>query len=362
MTVHRDLTALSVGKLLSAKKEGRWRVSPNLYLQTKETGSGSWLLRYQKSGSKKNCWLGLGKAKLFALAEAKLRAAKYMKLLADGIDPLEHKRAGKQKEADAKRDQQLAAITFKRVATEFIKSRWQRLAQQDGREQWHNGFALHVHPVIGDLSIGSVDTAAIMRVLSPIWTTRTETAKRLRGRLEQVLDYARASGYRDGENPARWRGHLDHMLARPSKLHRVQHFAALDYRDMPKLMAELANRYEPAARALEFTILTAARSNEVLAGTWAEIDLERAVWAIPAERMKMGREHRVPLSSAALECLGDPPDDGGALFAHDYLRGRKPLGSASPERRMGGPLPGMAGRPVGDVAEGVAVDLLEAAE
>jgi integrase len=327
-TCKRDLTALAVTKLLASRKAGRHRASANLYLQVKGSGAGSWLLRYAKRGTRKNVWVGLGKARLFSLQEAKLRAARYMKMLADGIDPLEHKRAGQRQEVEAKHEQHLVTITFRKVALEYMaqhRAGWSRVHA----DQWFASLHTYAWPAIGAMPVGSVDTAAILNVLKPIWNEKVETASRLRGRLEQVLDYAKAASLRDGENPARWKGHLANMLAKPRKLHSVTHFAALDYNAVPALMAQLAERHEPAARALEFTILTAARTGETLGAQWTEIDLERKVWMLPARRMKNGKPHVVPLSDAALACLDEPADElADAVFCHVLNQGRrKPLGS-----------------------------------
>jgi hypothetical protein len=269
-TSKRDLTALAVTKLLAAKKAGRYRVSANLYLQTKETGAGSWLLRYAKRGTRKNTWLGLGKASLFSLQEARLRAAKHMKLLADGLDPLTIKRQGQAVEKVAKHEQHLAAITFRKVAQEYMaqhRAGWSKVHS----DQWYASLATYAWPTLGTMPIGAVTSDDVVRCLDPIWATKTETASRLRGRLEAVFDYARACDLRTGDNPAAWKGNLAHRFASPKKLHRVEHFAALDYNAVPALMAQLADQHGPAARALEFTILAAARTGEVLGSQWREI-------------------------------------------------------------------------------------------
>jgi integrase len=268
----------------------------------------------------------LGKASLFTLAEARLRAAKHMKLLADGLDPLTVKREGQRVEKDAKHEAKLAAISFKKVALEFMaqhRAGWSRVHA----DQWFASLHTYAFPHL-DMPVGAVDTAAILAVLKPIWNEKVETASRLRGRLEQVLDYAKAASLCDGENPARWKGHLANMLPKPRKLHKVTHFAALDYNAVPALMAQLAERHEPAARALEFTILTAARTGEVLGAQWREIDLERRCWMIPAARMKAGKPHVVPLSDAAVEAIGEPSDElADDVFAHTLNQGRrKPVG------------------------------------
>jgi integrase len=322
----RDLTALGVAKLLSARKAGRFRVSRHLYLQCKESGAGSWLFRYADRQTGRNRWVGLGRAKLFTLSEARLRAAKLERQIADGVDPLEAKRAGKRQEVEGKREQELAAISFRKVATQFMQQHragWSAVHHN----QWYSSLHTYAYPHL-DMPIASVDTQAVLNVLRPIWNDKTETASRLRGRLEMVLSFARAAGYRDGENPAAWRGHLDHMLPAPRKVHKVTHFAALPYEQVPALMAQLAERHEPAARALEFTILTAARTGETIGAQWAEVDLDRKVWSVPGSRMKAGRAHVVPLSDAAIEALGEPSDElADAVFCHVLNSGRhRPLG------------------------------------
>lgn len=321
-TSRKDLTALAVTKLLAAKKPGRYRASANLYLQTKPSGAGSWLLRYAKRGTRKNTWLGLGKASLFTLAEARLRAAKHMKLLADGLDPLTIKRQNQAVEKDAKHEQHLAAISFKRTAQEFMKTRWQSWSAIH-RNSWASSMITHAYPHIGDMPVAAITSDDVIRCLTAndLWVAHTETASRLRGRIEQTLDFAKACGYRTGENPAQWRGNLSHRLAAPRKLRRVEHFKALPYEDLPGLMARLERRAEPGAAALRFTILTAARSAEVLGATWGEVDLEKGTWTVAAGRMKAKREHRVPLSPQAIECLGDPGEADEPLFRHVFNDG-----------------------------------------
>jgi integrase len=165
-----------------------------------------------------------------------------------------------------------------------------------------------VGPVFGDKPVDTVDLAMVAKVLEPIWTTKTETASRLRGRIEAILDWASVRGFRTGENPARWRGHLDKLFPTRSKVRKVKHHGALPYAELPAFIAELREREATSARALEFLILTAARTGEVIGADWREIDLERRLWTIPAERMKANREHRVPLTNRAIELLGSPPD------------------------------------------------------
>ena len=178
--------------------------------------------------------------------------------------------------------------------------------------------------MLGRLDVKGVDTQAVLEVLRPIWTTKPETASRVRQRIEAVLDYAAAVGARTGENPARWRGHLDNLLAKPSKVKRVEHHAALDWRKAPAFMAELARREGIAAKALAFAILTAARSGEVRGMTWREVDRGAAVWTVPAGRIKAGKEHRVPLTAAALALLGEPGEPEALVFPSP-MRGEAPL-------------------------------------
>jgi integrase len=172
----------------------------------------------------------------------------------------------------------------------------------------------YAEPIFGSLPVGAVDTDLILKALEPIWTTKTVMAGRVRQRIEAVLDWAKVRGYRDGENPARWKGHLDHLLPAPGKITRVQHHAALPYVDVPAFMARLREREGTAARALEFTILTAARAGESCGVVWSEINADTAIWTIPADRMKGGREHRVPLSSAAHDLLSRIPQVGSLVF------------------------------------------------
>jgi integrase len=318
----RDLTALGVSKLLSAKKAGRFRVSRHLYLQTKPSGAGSWLFRYADRQTGKNRWCGLGRAKLFTLSEARLRAARLEKQIAEGLDPLTVKREGRRVEKAAEHEQRLATISFKRTAQEFMKTRWQSWSAIH-RNSWASSMIAHCYPHIGDMPVGAITSDDVIRCLTAndLWVAHTETASRLRGKIEQTLDFARACGYRTGENAAAWKGNLSHRLAAPRKLRRVEHFKALAHERLPALMARLERRAEPGAAALRFAILTASRTGEVLGATWGEVDLEKATWTIPATRMKAKREHRVALSVEALECLGDPGEADEPLFRHVFNDG-----------------------------------------
>lgn len=288
------LNALQVAKL---SKPGYYPDGGNLYLQVAAGGSKSWLFRYTLEGKQRE--MGLGGLSAFSLAEARERAAEQRKLLADGIDPLTVKREKllAQRMADAN------IITFNKAAAAYIEAHAPSWKNPKHRQQWENTLAQHAGPELGGLPVSRIGTPQIIRVLEPIWTTKNETASRLRGRIEQILDWATVRNYRAGDNPARWRGHLDKLLPKPSKVQKVQHHRALPFAQMHGFMADLRKREGMAARALEFVILTAARSGEVRGARWPEIDLEAGIWVVPGERMKAGREHRVPLSKQALALL-----------------------------------------------------------
>jgi integrase len=206
-------------------------------------------------------------------------------------------------------------MTFDQCAAAYIdahRSGWKNAKHAD---QWKNTLATYASPIIGALPVADVDTDLVVKVLTPIWTTRTETATRVRGRIESILDWATVSRFRQGDNPARWRGHLENLLANPNKVAPVKNHPALPWRETPAFMVRLAQCRGVAARAAEFAILTAARSGEVRGATWDEVDLEARLWTVPAERMKAGKEHRVPLSGAAMALLAAIPRRDGLIFA-----------------------------------------------
>ena len=217
----------------------------------------------------------------------------------DGVDPIEKRRAERlEARLDAAR-----AITFKECAARYIASHRAGWRNPKHAAQWQATLATYAEPVIGGLSVQAIDTALVLKVLEPIWTTKPETAGRVRGRVESILDWAKARGYRGGENPARWRGHLDKLLPARSKVRRIEHHAALPYAELPGFLVSLRQQEGVAAYALEFAILTAARTGEVIGARWSEMDLLNKTWTLPAARMKSGREHRVPLSGPALAIL-----------------------------------------------------------
>jgi integrase len=316
------LSAVGVAKL---KKPGRYGDGGGLWLQVTEGTSGPtkcWLFRYMLDGRARA--MGLGPLDTFSLAEARERARDARQLVKDGIDPIDAKRAKRQAaKATAARQ-----ITFTQAGDAYIEAHRAGWRSSKHADQWRATLAAFAVPIIGDLSVASVETAHVLRILEPIWTTRTVTATRVRGRIESVLDWAKARGYRAGENPARWRGHLDVLLPAASKVSTVTHHPAMPYADLPAFMAELRNQNGISARALEITILTAARTGEVINARWPEVDFSTRVWTVPAERMKANREHRVPLSGRAIAILQALPRDGSDwVFAGD--RAGRPLSDAA---------------------------------
>lgn len=286
-------TALAVKRLVTPGRHGD---GGGLWLQVRDAERRSWLFRYRLHGRDRE--MGLGPLVDVPLAEARDAAAGCRKLVLAGIDPIEHRRAQRAGQAAA-----AGANTFREVATRYIDAHKAGWRNDQHKYQWTQTLTTYAYPHLGDRPVGLVDTAAVMRALEPIWRTKSETATRLRGRIEAVLDYATAHGWRTGDNPARWRGHLSNLLPAPRTVVKVEHHAALPYGEVAAFMVRLAGQGGTAALALRFVILTACRTGEAIGARWQEVDLERAVWTVPGERMKAGREHRVPLSAPALAIL-----------------------------------------------------------
>ncbi len=306
---------------------GLWlHVGPSAVDSADPLAGKSWIFRYMLRGTARE--MGLGPLHTIGLAEARRRAQAARHLCLDGIDPLDQKNGKKARDAlvTAK------AVTFKACAAKYIASN--RAGWRNARHaaQWDTTLAAYVYPVIGQLPVGAIDTGHVTKILEPIWNLKTETASRVRGRVEAVLDYAKTHGWREGENPARWRGHLENVLPARSKVARVAHFCALPWREIGGFMADLERQDGVAALALRFAITTAARTGETIGATWAEIDMQAAVWTVPAERTKAAREHRVPLSDAAL----------AVLRAVAPLRDDRAGGFVFPGQRRGTPLSDMA--------------------
>jgi integrase len=291
------LTALAVSR---AKKPGYYPDGGGLYLHINApprpgaAGAKSWVYRYMLAGKARE--MGLGPLPDTSLSEARGKALEARRLRREGIDPIEHRKAAR---AQARLDA-AKSITFKQCAEAYIASHKKGWRTEKHADLWTNTLATYAEPVFGALPVEGINTGLVMRVLEPIWAKKPETAGRVRGRIESVLDWAKVHGYRTGENPARWRGHLDKLLPAQGKVAPVEHHAALPYPEIGAFLGSLRAQEGIAAKALELLILTAGRTGEVLGARWDEIDPHMQTWTIPAGRMKSGKEHRVPLSPAAV--------------------------------------------------------------
>lgn len=289
---------------LAAKnaKPGRHADGGGLHLLVKESGARSWVYRFMLNGKSRDIGLGTAGPNGISLSQARdARDALRLKVKA-GIDPLDERKREAAQALAAAQAAQVAGVTFKAVAEVYIGANEGSWRNDKHRQQWKNTLATYVYPVIGELPVAEVGTAHVLQILEPIWKAKAETASRVRGRMETILDAAKARGYREGENPARWRGHIAQILPARSRLTRGHH-KAMPYEAIPAFVGALRKREAVAALALEFTILTAARTGEVIGAKWDEVDLDKAIWTIPASRMKAGKEHRVPLSPRAVEIL-----------------------------------------------------------
>lgn len=295
--LHNVLTPLAVKNA----KPGRHADGAGLYLLVKESGAKSWLFRATIAGKVRDVGLGSALSGAITLAQARELAREKARESASGAVPVSD-RTKRAKDARAVQAERAKAKTFKQVAEDYIDLKESGWRNAKHKAQWRSTLDAYAYPKFGHVSVAEVTTDDIMDVLRPIWTSKAETASRLRGRIENIMDAAKVQGLRTGENPARWRGHLDFLLPKPNKLARGHH-ASLPYGELPAFMADLAGREALAAKALEFTILTATRSGEVIGASWGEIDLDGAIWTIPADRMKAAKEHRVPLSARVVAIL-----------------------------------------------------------
>lgn len=312
------LKALSVERL--AKKVGLHADGKGLYLRVTSATARSWVLRYMLDGKARE--MGLGPYPDVSLAEARQAATEARKQKAQGRDPIQAREA----QRAAARAEAARAITFRKCAEDFLTRNEARWRNDKHRWQWSNTLERFAYPELGNLPVSAIDTPLIVRALEPIWTSMPETASRVRQRVEAVLDAATVQGYREGANPARWKANLAHLLPAHSKVRRVEHHAALPHAELPAFLVQLKIEGGTAARALHFTILSAARTGEVLGATWSEIDFDNRVWIVPAERMKAGKEHRVPLSETALELLRVQRKDAGeGAFVFPGARKKRPL-------------------------------------
>jgi integrase len=299
------LTALAIKNA----KPGMHADGGGLYLHVGKAGNASWIFRFQLNKRRRE--MGLGALLALAPTEARAKAAELKAMVGRGIDPLEVKDVAQKEEAQAeaalREERMLKAATFKTATQRHLALKESGWRNTKHRQQWANTLTAYAYPVIGDLPVRDITTQHVLQVLEPIWSTKPETASRVRMRIEAVLNSAKVLGWRTGENPAVWRGNLDAALPPRSKVRRVKHHPALPWHDIAAFMSKLKEREGISARALEFLVFTAARSGEVRKATWGEIDFEQKLWIVPAERMKAGREHRVPLSDSAARLLSEMP-------------------------------------------------------
>ena len=325
MVKSSKLTHLQAVRL---KAPGLYGDGAGLCLNVTDSGSKSWVFRFTFEGREHR--MGLGSFPDVSIVEAREAAANMRKAVRSGSNPIEAKR----ERIAANRAARAKAVNFEWCAEQYInahKSGWKNAKHAD---QWSNTLATYAAPVIGKLDVAQIDTAHVMKILEPIWAAKAETASRLRGRIESVLDWATVKNLRTGENPARWKGHLDHLLPEKSKLAKVKHHPALPWKDMSTFMPKLQAQAGTAAKALQFSILTAARSGEVRGMTWDEVDFESRMWVVPAGRMKAGVEHRVPLSGAAIEILNTVRETSEALTTRLVFPGTtytKPTDKSQPQ-------------------------------
>lgn len=292
----KRLTALKVSR---TGKPGLYADGGGLYFQISSSGGRSWIFRYRMGGRKTPRDMGLGSLNTVSLSEAREKATEARKFIDQGIDPIEARKAARSAQAldDAK------AMTFKACATAYIDAHKAGWRNAKHAEQWTATLETYAYPKFGKLPVAAIDVGLVLKVLEPIWKTKTETASRVRGRIEQILDWAKTRGFRAGDNPARWRGNLQNLLPKRTKVQKVKHHPALPYPEIGAFMKQLRTREGVAALALEFLILTTARTSEVTRATWDEIDLKGKVWRVPPDKIKGEKEHRVPLSAPAIAVL-----------------------------------------------------------
>jgi integrase len=332
---------LSALKAAREKAPGLYGDGGGLYLQITDRGSKSWIFRYwiaerdpttgaivrdpaTKKVRGRSREMGLGSCITVSLAEARERALECRKLREKEIDPIEAREAARRQAAL----ERARSLKFKEAAATYMAAHRAAWKNDKHAAQWTATLETYAYPALGEVSVQAIDTASIMKVIEPIWATKPETANRVRGRIESILSWATVRGYRHGENPARWRGHLDKLLPSRSKVRKTRHHSALAYAELPQFMAKLREQDGMAARALEFTILTAARTGETIGARRAELNIREKLWTVQAERMKGGKEHRVPLPACALELVATEP-----IADDDFL---------FPGSRTGQPLSNMA--------------------
>jgi integrase len=306
-----------------AGKSYRTSYGGGLYLQIGGSGSASssWLLRYQSKG--KETWMGLGRKSRTTAKQARARARRYQQLLDDGIDPLQAKRDQRRQEAlEASR-----SITFRKAAEEYYALHERKWTNHKHAKAFLSTLKTFAFPVIGDWTIADVDTAAVLRIIEPIWIEKTQTASRVRGRIEAVLGWATVRGFRAGDNPARWTNYLSETLPASRKVSPIVHHKALPYADLPVFVQQLGQHKGIGPMALEFIVLSVCRTSEVLKARWSEFDFDKKIWTVPAERMKGRKSHAVPLTGRMIKLLKSLPREGGDdSLVFIGIKAGKPLG------------------------------------
>lgn len=320
---------LSAINVASRKKPGYYADGGGLYLRVAPGGSKGWIFRFTREGRTRDA--GLGAFPTISLSRAREQAEQCRRLLSAGIDPIEARR----EEREAARSEAAKLHTFEQCATAFIETHEVGWRNDKHRAQWRSTFAAYAYPVFGKVPVQAINTELVLKVLKPLWAEKPETASRLRQRIERVLSWAKVRGYREGENPAQWRGHLDHLLPAKTKVRRVEHHAALPYREIPAFMALLREQTSITARALEFLILTATRTGETLGARWDEIDLSERIWTIPGHdpktgrRMKTGKQHRVPLATRVAAIVKEMAESQQSEFVFPGAKQGRPLSQMS---------------------------------
>ena len=309
------INRLSARTVETAKNSGLTADGGGLYLQVSKSGAKSWLYKFMLNRRSRE--MGLGSLKAVSLANAREKAALCRSSLADGIDPIEARQADRSRNIAA--DQK--TITFEDAADAYIAAHESGWENAKHASQWHNTLRADAYSIAGKLLVSDIDTAVVMQILRPIWDLKPETAGRLRGRIERILDWATVSGFRQGPNPAQWRGYLVNLLPSKSRIHSVQHHPAMPYQGIGDFVLQLRERDGIAAQALEFLIYTAARTSEVRGASWDEFDLDRGIWTIPGPRTKVGKEHRIPLAERPLQIVKGLHSNAKGDFV---FPGRKP--------------------------------------
>ena len=311
----QQLNALKVNRL---ETPGMYADGGGLYLQV-TPGGRSWIFKFTQAGKGRE--MGLGSLAVVSLQDARNQVVAARRLLQDGYDPIQVRRAQRlQAKLESTR-----ALTFSDCAKKYVSTHKAGWKNAKHIQQWENTLATYAAPILGKIPVHQIDTALVLKVLETVWTAKPETASRLRGRIEVILDWAKVQSFRDGENPARWRGHLDKLLPKRSKVKTVQHHPALPYDQVPEFMKALRAMPGTASKGIEFAVLTAGRTSEIMGAKLEEVDMNRKLWSIPSHRMKSGKEHRIPLSPRALSLLNEVERTADKIYLFPGRRPKQPL-------------------------------------